>query len=97
VFRQIGGFSIGNQAVVDQGEPVAEGFEASPDGHFLICCELIKPTGFDLSGHPSGLALTPARTTPHSQKPEAGPRSTPNRKQVQDQLKVTPLILPISG
>jgi hypothetical protein len=49
---QIGGFSIGNQAVVDQGEPVAEGFEASPDGHFLICCELIKPTGFDLSGHP---------------------------------------------
>ena len=44
---QIGGLRISNQTVVDQRQPVAEGFEPSPDRHLLICGELIKTTGFD--------------------------------------------------
>jgi hypothetical protein len=44
---QIGGFSVGNQVVVDQWQPVATGLEALPYGHLLICCELVKSTGFD--------------------------------------------------
>ena len=44
---QIGGLSVGYQAVVDQWQPVAEGFEALPYGDLLCCCELIKTVGFN--------------------------------------------------
>jgi len=37
--------------VVDQGEPVPEGFEPSPPADLLCCAELIEPTGFDLFDH----------------------------------------------
>ena len=39
------------RAVVDQRQPVPEGFEALPDGYLLVCCKLIKPTGFDGFDH----------------------------------------------
>jgi hypothetical protein len=44
---QISGFSISNQTVIDQREPVATGLEPLPYGHLLIRCQLIKSTGLD--------------------------------------------------
>jgi len=41
------GFRIGDQAVINNRQPVAEGFEALPHRDLLGAVEVIKPAGFD--------------------------------------------------
>jgi hypothetical protein len=44
--RQISGVGVGDQPVVDQGEFVAEAFEALPHRDLLIGVQLVKSAGF---------------------------------------------------
>ena len=46
VFGQIAGFGVGDQTVVNQWQPVPEGFEPLPPGDLLRGIELIKTAGF---------------------------------------------------
>ena len=44
---QVGGFGVGDQTVIDQRQPVPEGFEPLPHRDLLVAVELIKTAGFD--------------------------------------------------
>ena len=45
--RQFAGSGIGVQTVIDQGQPVAEGFEALPPADLLGGIEVVQTTGFN--------------------------------------------------
>jgi hypothetical protein len=45
--RQIAGSGVGDQTVIDQGQPVAEGFEALPPADLLGGIEVVPASGFN--------------------------------------------------
>jgi hypothetical protein len=81
--RQIGGVGVGDQLVVDQGEFVADAFEALPHRDLLIGVQLIKPAGFDgrdefgdVVVELAGLGLDPSEDGATLQTPGAGSKTS---------------------